>query len=176
MQAQGRRTQPEVTTSKPAEAGASYRFLVRSAEEAVGAIRQQLGEDARVVSVRSVKAAGLMGMMGNTRLEVIAQVPAPVSPTPAPVAPADEAGEWRTSAQDQVPASPDSPVPVPSGARAARGPASVYGAVAPAATPTVALASTSIPAAFVPTATAPARRQPGPPRLEGLLRRSGLSE
>ena len=80
MQAQGRRTQPEVPTSKPADAGSSYRFLVRSAEEAVGAIRDQLGGEARVVSVRSVKAGGFMGLLGNTRLEVIAQVPAPVPP------------------------------------------------------------------------------------------------
>lgn len=77
MQAQGRRTQPEVTASTPTtDAGASYRFLVRSAEEAVGTIRNQLGGEARVISVRSVKAAGVAGLLGSTRLEVIAQVPA----------------------------------------------------------------------------------------------------
>ena len=81
MQAQGRRTQPEVPTSTtPAPSGSSYRFLVRSAEEAVGAIRHRLGDQARVVSVRSVKAPGLRGVFGGTRLEVIAQIP------PAPAA------------------------------------------------------------------------------------------
>ncbi len=171
MQAQGRRTQPEVTTSKPAEAGSSYRFLVRSAEEAVGAIRQQLGEEARVVSVRSVKAGGLSGLMGNTRLEVIAQVPAPVRPAPAPAAPADEPGDWRAPPQDQAPANPELPAAAPSVARAARGPASVYGAAA-----STAVASASEFAASAPAAIAPSRRQSPPPRLEGLLRRSGLSE
>ena len=171
MQAQGRRTQPEVSTSsKPAEAGSSYRFLVRSAEEAVGAIRTQLGEEARVVSVRSVKAGGFMGLLGTTRLEVIAQVPAPVRQSP-PAALAEESGE---------PSFASLLAAAPSIGRVAtgRGPASVYGFAAPTVAPASAPDFQSAVAVSAPVAvpTVPARRSPAPQRIDGLLRRSGLSE
>jgi flagellar biosynthesis protein FlhF len=163
MQAQGRRTQPEVPSSPPAEAGSSYRFLVRTAEEAVGAIRNQLGEDARVVSVRSVKAGGFMGLMGNTRLEVIAQVPAPVR-QPAAVAFSEDT---RLTVD---PAAPSAPQPV-----AGRSPASLYASAASAAAPANTPASLVVGAG--PTAAAaPTRRNAPPQRLDALLRRTGLSE
>lgn len=129
-----------------------------------------------MVSVRSVKAGGLMGLMGSTRLEVIAQVPAPGRVEPAPVAQNDEAADWRTPPPGPASANADSPAsaPAPAVARAARGPASVYGA----ATPPVGLANASdySPSGPAAATAAAARRQPSAPRLEGLLRRSGLSE
>ena len=160
MQAQGRRTQPEVNASTPAAAGSSYRFLVRSAEEAVGAIRGQLGDEARVVSVRAVKAGGFAGLLGGTRLEVIAQV------TPsAPAAPVERIPEPDTV--DPVNAVPQA---IPT-----RRAASVGATYAGAAEEGMAasLAGRGLAASSTP---AEARRLPPPQRLEGLLRRSGLSE
>lgn len=55
--------------------GATYRFIVRSAEEAVQTIRERLGENARVLTVRQVKGQGLGGLFSRPKLEVIAQVP-----------------------------------------------------------------------------------------------------
>jgi flagellar biosynthesis protein FlhF len=63
--------------------GSTYRFVVRSAEEAVRVIRERLGPTARVISVRSVKAPGFSGMFGSARLEVVAQIPAAPEPSPA---------------------------------------------------------------------------------------------
>lgn len=155
MQAQGRRTQPEALAStSPAGTGSSYRFLVRSAEEAVGAIRKQLGGEARVVSVRSVKATGLTGLFGGTRLEVIAQASAPALPTV----------EQPVSSM-VVPA--EVPAAEPLEPRRSSTPAAVYGSAVSAATLSpkaeVGPATDSVPQAM-------------PQKLEALLRRSGLSE
>ena len=61
-------------------AGATYKLVVRSADEAVKAIREQLGEHARVLSVRQLPGQGLAGLLGRPRLEVIAQLGAPELP------------------------------------------------------------------------------------------------
>ncbi len=53
---------------------AVYKLVVRSAEEAVEAIRTQLGENAKVLSVRQLPGQGLTGLFGRPRLEVIAQI------------------------------------------------------------------------------------------------------
>lgn len=88
-----------MTTPNPANPGACYRFLVANAEEAARVIREQLGEDARVLSVRNVEQGGIRGLFSAPRLEVIAQLaappPAPESPAPAVIASElapDEAG------------------------------------------------------------------------------------
>lgn len=76
-----------------AAAGATYKLVVRSTEEAVKAIREQLGENARVLSVRQIPGQGLAGLLGRPRLEVIAQLPAPELPAemqPALGRPADD--------------------------------------------------------------------------------------
>ncbi len=159
MQAQGRRTQPEATASIPVAAGSSYRFLVRSAEEAVGAIRGQLGEDARVVSVRAVKAGGVAGLLGGTRLEVIAQVP-PAAPT-APV---------------ETPREPDTFGPVSTVPQAIPTRRAVTVGATYAEASTEAVPPLPHVADAAPSGGAAARRQPPPQRLETLLRRSGLSE
>ncbi|WP_404423634.1 flagellar GTP-binding protein [Nibricoccus sp. IMCC34717] len=68
--------------------GATYRFIVASAEEAVATIRERLGENARVLSVRQVNTGGLAGFFRKSQLEVIAQAAAdePEAPAPSPAA------------------------------------------------------------------------------------------
>jgi flagellar biosynthesis protein FlhF len=56
---------------------ACYRFVVDSAEEAARLIREKLGADARVLSVRAVGQSGWRGLIGRSQLEVVAQVPEP---------------------------------------------------------------------------------------------------
>jgi flagellar biosynthesis protein FlhF len=68
------------THAPQSTAGATYKLVVRSAEEAVKAIREQLGEHARVLSVRQIPSAGLAGLLGRPRLEVIAQLTEPELP------------------------------------------------------------------------------------------------
>ena len=53
--------------------------MVRSAEEAVRVIREKLGEDARVLSVKQVGGEGLKRFISSPKLEVIAEVPGPES-------------------------------------------------------------------------------------------------
>ncbi|HZZ58444.1 MAG TPA: hypothetical protein VFE31_11485, partial [Opitutaceae bacterium] len=68
---------------KPSPApGACYKFTVSSAEEAAAQIRERLGPEARVLSVRTVEQGGMLGLLRKPRLEVIAQIGA----TPAPLA------------------------------------------------------------------------------------------
>jgi flagellar biosynthesis protein FlhF len=54
--------------------GATYKFTVRSTEEAVRTIREQLGENAKVLSVRQVGGEGLTGLFSKPKLEVVAQI------------------------------------------------------------------------------------------------------
>jgi flagellar biosynthesis protein FlhF len=54
--------------------GASYRFVVKSAEDAARLIRERLGPTARVLSVKSIETQGLSKLWSAPRLEVIAQV------------------------------------------------------------------------------------------------------
>lgn len=160
MQAQGRRTQPEANASTPtADTGSSYRFLVRSAEEAVGAIRTQLGDEARVVSVRAVKAGGFAGLLGSTRLEVIAQVPAKGAAPVEEVVTADKLEAMST-------------VPQATPARRNATPLATYAAASASIEP----AATSAVNPPVSREGSEPRRNPPPQRLEALLRRSGLSE
>jgi len=52
-----------------------FRLVVRSAEEAVRMIRDKLGDNARVVSVRQIGGEGLKRFISSPKLEVIAEVP-----------------------------------------------------------------------------------------------------
>jgi flagellar biosynthesis protein FlhF len=78
----------------------TYKFTVQSAEQAVSLIREKLGPEARVLSVRSVTPTGLRKFFATPRLEVVAQVdPVPTENTPTiravsevPATPADESG------------------------------------------------------------------------------------
>lgn len=67
----------------PPTAGACYRFLVDSAEQAAALIRERLGEHARVLSVRSVAGRGWKRLLTAPKLEVIAQIDPPAE-TAAP--------------------------------------------------------------------------------------------
>ena len=58
-----------------ADSGKKFRLVVRSAEEAVRVIRDKLGENAKVLSVRQVGGAGLKRFVSSPKLEVIAHVP-----------------------------------------------------------------------------------------------------
>ncbi len=168
MQAQGRRTLPEATAStSSAPAGASYRFLVRSAEEAVGTIRQQLGGEARVVSVRAVKAGGFAGLLGSTRLEVIAQMPAPASASVVPEPPIATLDGVSTATH--VTPSRQESLPRATYAAAAAAAAAGEGGVS------AATLNPEPPVAKRPDAPRASAATPSP-RLETLLRRSGLSE
>jgi hypothetical protein len=105
-------------SSRPAP-GSCFKFTVRSAEEAVSAIREKLGENARVLSVRSVEPKGLRKFFSGARLEVIAQTPGDETVSPPPAAPAtprphreDPAGVSAVSAEPALPdASVDAPAP-----------------------------------------------------------------
>ena len=60
---------------KPSE-GKRYRFVVSSADEAATAIREKLGEKAKVLSVRQIEGEGLARFLRAPKLEVIAHLPA----------------------------------------------------------------------------------------------------
>lgn len=59
--------------------GTCFKFTVTNVHEAAEVIRERLGDQARVLSVRSVEPAGLRGLWASPKLEVIAQLvpPAP---------------------------------------------------------------------------------------------------
>src|SRR3982751_3628761 len=97
-------TQPETALSP----GATYRFIVRSAEEAVQTIRERLGENAKVLSVRQLPGEGIAGLFSKPKLEVISQIPQ-LEP---PVVAVEEAGAGPLSAlsvakEHSIPASSD---------------------------------------------------------------------
>jgi flagellar biosynthesis protein FlhF len=69
---------------RPTPAPGAYRFTVNSADQAVMLIREQLGPNARVVSVRTVEPTGLKRLFSPPQLEVVAQLDAPaVTETPS---------------------------------------------------------------------------------------------
>ncbi|MGB8170748.1 MAG: hypothetical protein WCF18_24805, partial [Chthoniobacteraceae bacterium] len=86
-----------------------YRFVVRSAEEAVVLLREKLGANARVISVRQVEGKGLARFLSAPKLEVTAEAttesdspkpaaePAPTTDAaPAPVSRVAIASETET--------------------------------------------------------------------------------
>jgi flagellar biosynthesis protein FlhF len=78
-----------------------FKFVVSSAEEAVKVLRERLGDDAHVISVRQVEGAGLARFLSAPKLEIIAEVggappESEAQPVP-PSAPAAEAEEVLTS-------------------------------------------------------------------------------
>jgi flagellar biosynthesis protein FlhF len=142
----------------PAKPGATYKFTVRSAEEAVETIRAKLGENAKVLSVRQIDG-GLGGLFSKPKLEVIAQVGEEPAPTPSPVVPAPE--EDSISAKGPN-ASASAGPPAPTGPRGRV--SSTYG-VGPAS------------AEEMPSRVGlEAMRRDTPTQLPQLLKRSGFSE
>jgi flagellar biosynthesis protein FlhF len=74
--------------SHPPVHGTTYKFIVKSASEAAVVIRERLGPEVRVLSVRTVPRSGLRGLWSAPRIEVLAQAsqeaPEPVeAPEPA---------------------------------------------------------------------------------------------
>jgi flagellar biosynthesis protein FlhF len=62
-----------------------YKFTVNNAHEAAQVIRERLGDNARVLSVRTVEPTGLRGLFGSPKIEVIAtkaEAPAPLASAP----------------------------------------------------------------------------------------------
>jgi flagellar biosynthesis protein FlhF len=57
-----------------AQPGTCFKFTVSTAEEAAALIRERLGPDARVLSVRNVDQSGLSRLWSKPKLEVIAQI------------------------------------------------------------------------------------------------------
>lgn len=62
--------------------GQKLKFVVSSAEEAVNLIREQMGPDAKVLSVRQVEGKGLAKFLTAPKLEVIATLPQEEKPAP----------------------------------------------------------------------------------------------
>jgi flagellar biosynthesis protein FlhF len=59
-----------------------YKFVVSSADEAVTVLRERLGENARVISVRQIEGAGLARFLRAPKLEIIARVDSPEDAPP----------------------------------------------------------------------------------------------
>ena len=68
-------TETETPHQETAPKGKKYRLVVKSAEEAVGAIREKLGSSARVLSVRQMGGQGLSKFISSPKLEVIVELP-----------------------------------------------------------------------------------------------------
>lgn len=136
-------TATDIAVSSP---GSIFRFTVNTADEAVVTIREKLGENAKVISVRQIAKGGLSGFLSSPKLEVIAQVGSPVAPprTEAPVASEAPPVSTRLLAVSDAPASP--------------------------VVTSSELATVSTPAPVS------ADNRAAAPRLPDLLRRGGLSE
>jgi flagellar biosynthesis protein FlhF len=78
------------TRSRPAsvERGKKYRFVVQSAEEAIQTLRERLGPDAKVISVKQVDGEGLSRFLNSPKLEIIATLPEKDEPAAASEPPA----------------------------------------------------------------------------------------
>ncbi|MFA5256890.1 MAG: hypothetical protein WC360_01960 [Opitutales bacterium] len=63
------------TTPTGIERGKKYRFVVSSAEEAISTLRERLGMEAKVLSVKQVDGQGLSRFLKSPKLEIIATVP-----------------------------------------------------------------------------------------------------
>ncbi len=92
------------------ERGKKYRFVVRSAEEAIATLRERMGEEAKVLSVKQVDGTGLGRFMSSPKLEIIATVPeqeALPAPAPEPAAAAQPAPAGKRPAPAQQGTAPE---------------------------------------------------------------------
>jgi flagellar biosynthesis protein FlhF len=85
--------------------GSCFKFTVRSADEAVALIRERLGANARVLSVRSIEAKGFRKLFKSPQLEVIAQIDGAAETVvpPAPQAPVARPTTAEISAEPALP-------------------------------------------------------------------------
>ncbi len=95
----------------PTASETRYKFIVASAEEAVKVLRERLGENARVISVRQVEGAGLAKFLRAPKLEVIAQVcaPEPVAEPPPAQLPEPPSHQPVAEPPARSPAQPEAP-------------------------------------------------------------------
>lgn len=94
------------------QTGKKYRFIVSSAQEAANAIREKLGPNARVLSVRQIEGEGLDRFLKSPKLEVIAHIPGetPIAPEPSPLPPTLPSNlSEQTAIPTQLPPTPYSP-------------------------------------------------------------------
>jgi flagellar biosynthesis protein FlhF len=63
------------TKSGAIERGKKYRFVVQSAEEAIQTLRERLGPEAKVISVKQIDGEGLSRFLNSPKLEIIATLP-----------------------------------------------------------------------------------------------------
>jgi flagellar biosynthesis protein FlhF len=116
-----------MSTPQPPFAPGTYKFTVKSAEHAVALIREKLGPQARVLSVRAVEPTGFKKFFTAPQLEVIAEIDAPTAATStsatATIAPMLD----RVSSEPALPetSAPQSPLPriAPPNSRSRREPA-----------------------------------------------------
>jgi len=106
-------TNDKIPTPLP---GATYRFVVNSAEEAVRMIHEKLGADARVTSVKQIGARGFASLLRAPQLEVIAEItpgatPPAVSATPM-IVPQEDESTWLRSDLPQPAAPPKAAEPL----------------------------------------------------------------
>lgn len=96
-----------MSSSSPRLAPGTYKFTVKSIEQAVSLIREKLGPSARVLSVRSIEPSGLTKFFSTPKLEVIAQIDAPAAESLA------ASPHTPLSAVSSEPALPADPTPAP---------------------------------------------------------------
>jgi len=77
------------------EPGKKYRFVVKSAEEAVRTIRERMGPKAKVLSVKQIGGQGLGKLLSSPKLEIIALIPEETA------APASSVGQQTPSEASQ---------------------------------------------------------------------------
>jgi len=86
------------TKTKPAaiERGKKYRFVVQSAEEAISTLRERLGPEAKVISVKQIDGEGLSRFLNSPKLEIIATLPEKEDTPEKPEPPAKPKNAART--------------------------------------------------------------------------------
>ena len=97
-------------------------FIVRSAEEAVSQVREVLGPNAKVISVRQVKGDGLQRFLAAPKLEIIARAETPEEASEVETLASAEPAAAPVAAEALVEEEPvDAPEPVTTRVAPARG-------------------------------------------------------
>ena len=159
--------------------GRKFRFVVQSAEEAVKTIREQLGENARVLSVEQVGGKGLAKFLSSPQLEVIATVPTKAELEREK---AEKLKNAAAEAQGAVPQTEGAPAPQ-AGSRSRRGRSRtrIPRASRKQASAAAANANTAAPAAALPDVSKEREKDKpltpsGKETLESLLKKANFDE
>lgn len=146
----------------------TYKFTVKSADQAVTLIREKLGPSARVLSVRPIEATGWKKLFNAPQLEVIAQLDAPIATAGFTTPPSASPSASSLSATSAEPAVPDFGLALDRASAVAG--LSGDGDSAPMAP------ATSTPEADVTTPPRVRLQPPASLGLTHLLKRSGITE